>query len=255
MLRAIILLAFLLLDHGGSCRAETVTVCAAVSLKEVMTDAGKAYEKDSGDEDRIYFRRVRHAEAQIQNGAPADAFISAADQQIKELIVAKLADESSRRVVAENTLVLILPPDKMRRAKRFGCTGGRRRKKNRGRRSEDCPRRAIRRSIALKAAKIDGKIADKLVYGANVRQVLAYVERGEVDAGIVYATDAREAGDKVKVAATIDDSTHDRIEYPAIILKNATHPDRGSKVPRFSLDRQSQGDLQGKGVQTGQERK
>jgi molybdate transport system substrate-binding protein len=81
----------------------------------------------------------------------------------------------------------------------------------------------------LKALKLDQSLAGRLVFGESVRQVLSYVEQGQVYAGIVYSTDARQAGDKVKVIATADSSSHDLIEYPAAIVSGAAHHDDARK--------------------------
>jgi molybdate transport system substrate-binding protein len=72
---------------------------------------------------------------------------------------------------------------------------------------------------ALTRAGVADALRDKLVLGSNVRQVLDYVERGEVSAGLVYATDARAAGDKVRVACAVDPADHEPIVYPAAIVK------------------------------------
>src|SRR5262249_28388776 len=69
------------------------------------------------------------------------------------------------------------------------------------------------------------RLKEKIVYGANVRQVLSYVERGEVTAGIVYATDARESGEKVRVVATAPAGSHEPIVYPAIAVKASKKTD------------------------------
>ena len=81
----------------------------------------------------------------------------------------------------------------------------------------------------LKAMSLDTAVADRLVYGANVRQVLTYVEKGEVAAGVVYLTDARESGDKVKVVATAEASTHEPIVYPAVVISSSRHTDAAKK--------------------------
>jgi molybdate transport system substrate-binding protein len=66
-------------------------------------------------------------------------------------------------------------------------------------------------------------IEGKVVYGKDVRQVLTYVETNNVDAGIVYKTDAL-TSQKVKVVAAAKESTHDPIIYPVGVIKNSTHP-------------------------------
>src|SRR6185437_846723 len=82
--------------------AETITVSAAVSLKEALTEIGKAYHDQAGDDVQFTFGASGTLAAQIRHGAPVDAFISAADAQVKELINARLADKESRRVIATN---------------------------------------------------------------------------------------------------------------------------------------------------------
>src|SRR5205814_2358830 len=81
----------------------------------------------------------------------------------------------------------------------------------------------------LKSLGLSDQLKGKLILGANVRQVLAYVERGEVSAGIVYLTDAKQSGDKVKVVATAEESTHEPIVYPGVVLKTSTKTDAAKK--------------------------
>jgi molybdate transport system substrate-binding protein len=71
----------------------------------------------------------------------------------------------------------------------------------------------------LKSVGLDEKLSPKLIMAENVRQALLYVMRGEAEAGMVYATDAAAAGDAVHVAIRADESTHDPIVYPAVIVK------------------------------------
>lgn len=227
-------------------RAEQLTVCAAVSLKEAMEEVGKTYHKEAGVEVKFVFGASGTLEAQIRNGAPADAFISAADQQVKNLIDRKLADESSRRVIARNSLVVIVPADRNDVPKDLDALKNQSFKKIAIGDPKIVPAGQYA-SQALKSAKIDKMIADKIMYGASVRQVLAYVERGEVDAGLVYATDARQARDKVKIAFTIDPSLHDPIEYPAVLLKDAPQPEAARKFIEFLSSEKAQSILKAKG--------
>ena len=85
----------------------------------------------------------------------------------------------------------------------------------------------------LTALKVADKLGDRVVYGTNVRQVLAYVENRDVSAGIVYATDAKQAGDKVKVVAMARAETHEAIVYPVVVLAGSKHADLAGKFLRY----------------------
>jgi molybdate transport system substrate-binding protein len=70
---------------------------------------------------------------------------------------------------------------------------------------------------------LDDALKPRLVYGQSVREVLTLVQRDEVIAGLVYGTDAKAAGDTVKVIATADATSHDPIEYPAAVVTASDH--------------------------------
>jgi molybdate transport system substrate-binding protein len=72
----------------------------------------------------------------------------------------------------------------------------------------------------FKTLGLTDKVKSKLVLGKDVRTVLTYVESGNVDAGVVYTSDAK-TSDKVKVVATADDSSHDPIVYPVAVIKGS----------------------------------
>src|SRR5205085_2483469 len=73
----------------------------------------------------------------------------------------------------------------------------------------------------------------KVISGDDVRSALAYVERGEAEAGVVYATDARIAA--VRVAGAFDPATHDAIRYPLVLLKAGQGNDAGRRFYEFLL--------------------
>src|SRR5690349_15412595 len=98
---------FCAIAWGGACRAETITVGAAISLKEAMGEIAAAYKADTGESVEFTFGSSGQLVAQIRNGAPIDAFIAAAQKQVDDLLKEKLVDGASRRVVAGNRLVLI----------------------------------------------------------------------------------------------------------------------------------------------------
>jgi molybdate transport system substrate-binding protein len=216
-------LACVAASSAQAANGATVRVGAAVSLKEAVTEVAKAYEMKSGDRVEFAIGSSGQVMSQITGGAPIDAFISAADKQVDELVAAGLVDANSRRVVAGNTLVLVVPRDSKDRVDSF----------------ESLARVPVKRIgigepktvpagqyaiQAIEKLKLTAALSGKLVYGSNVRQVLDYVTRAEVTAGIVYATDARKAGDKVKVVAEASDGAHDPIVYPAVVVKRSRDP-------------------------------
>src|ERR1700733_6852877 len=91
-----------------SLQAESITVFAAVSLKETLVEIGKTYEAQTGDHVDFNFAASGPLAAQIAQGAPVDAFISAANKQVDQLIKGGKADAGSYRVIAKNSLVLIV---------------------------------------------------------------------------------------------------------------------------------------------------
>ena len=99
----------------------------------------------------------------------------------------------------------------------------------------------------LAKLKLDTAVAAKLVNGANVRQVLDYVQRGEVDAGFVYATDAQIAGAKVKVIATAPADSHDPIVYPAVVLAASKKQEAAKKFLDFLASPRAKAILRNRG--------
>ena len=75
-------------------------------------------------------------------------------------------------------------------------------------------------------------VTAKAVYGSDVRQVLSWVEAGEVDCGIVYATDAA-VSDKVQVVAVAPEGSHKPVVYPAAVIKSSKQADAAKKFLDF----------------------
>jgi molybdate transport system substrate-binding protein len=212
--------------------AESITVSAAVSLKEAATEIGKTYEAQTGDHVDFNFAASGPLAAQIQQGAPVDAFISAANKQVDELTKAGLTDPKTRQVVVRNELVLIVASAAENSPKNFSDLANQTVTKIAVGQPQSVPAGQYA-TQTLAALKLTDVTAKKLVYGASVRQVLDYVQRNEVDAGIVYATDAKQAGSAVKVVATADANTHEPIEYPAVVIKGSAHAAAAEKFLQF----------------------
>ena len=197
--------------------AETIRVAAAISLKNAIEDIGQSYEKSTGEKVVFNFGSSGQLLTQIKGGADVDVFVSAANKQVDDLLKEKLADAASRKVVVMNRLVLVVGKDAKDAPASFEALVG----PNVARVAVGEPKTVPAGQYAdqvLKTLKLDDALKGKIVYATNVRQVLTYVEHGEVSAGVVYFTDARESGDRVRVVATADPKTHEPIVYPGVVI-------------------------------------
>jgi molybdate transport system substrate-binding protein len=204
-----------------------LTVFAAASLKESMDEAANAYEKSTGQPVRVSYAGSSALARQIEQGAPADVFISADLDWMDELQGKGLVDTATRGNLLGNTLVLVAPKD--RRAKPLVLRHG----------SDLRPLLGDDGRIAL--ALVDSVPAGKYAKAAfsslgmwdalqprvaeaeNVRAALLLVARGETPLGVVYGSDAR-AEPRVRVVATFPEESHPPIVYPVARIKASTHP-------------------------------
>jgi len=204
--------------------ADSITVSAAISLKESLTQIAADYQAKSGDTVALNFGASGQLSAQIAQGAPVDVFISAGVKEMDQLAAANLIDTYTRRNICGNGLVLIVPADaKFVPASFSDLTDSRILKIAIGQ-PKSVPAGQYAQDVFTNL-KLTDAVTPKLVLGENVRQVLDYVIRGEVEAGIVYSTDALSAGEKVKVAAIAPESSHKPIVYPAAIIKATSKAD------------------------------
>jgi molybdate transport system substrate-binding protein len=227
---------------------DEITVSAAISLKEALTDAASKYVSLGGDHVVFNFGASGALEAQIKQGAPVDLFISAG-VQVDELIAAGQADRSSRRVIARNALVLVVPIAAKDPPRGFDDLLSDRVHKIAIGEPKAVPAGTYAMQT-LTALHLAEPLRDRLVFGANVRQVLDYVRRDEIDAGIVYATDAASAKDQVKVVATADPTTHEPIEYPAVVITGSTHAAAAGKFLDFLVSTEAQGIFAARGFES-----
>jgi molybdate transport system substrate-binding protein len=213
-----LLLALSALASAGTLSAE-VMVFSAVSTREVMEEAAAAFHAAGGETVRFNFASSGALARQIEAGAPAEVFVSANVHWMDDLVGKGLVETASRRDLARNELVLVVP-----RESRLTLLDFPRRLSGRLAVGDftSVPAGAYARAALLHAGWL-GAVQDRLVKGANVRTVLLHVERGEAEAGIVYATDARRST-KVRVLHVFPAGSHPSIVYPAACLKGAGRP-------------------------------
>ncbi len=201
-----------------------LTVSAAASLQEALGEITPLYRKSKSNlAIRHNFGSSGDLQQQIINGAPVDIFISAAAKQMDELQKKDLIIADTRRNLLSNRLVLIVPADKSDTQTLKDLTNA-----NIVRIAIGDPRSVPAGQYAAQAlTKLEllQDVQSKFVLGNNVRQVLQFVESGNAQAGIVYATDAKTSS-KVKVVQIVDAKLHQPIVYPIAILQRS--PDQQS---------------------------
>ncbi len=196
-----------------------LNVSAAISLKDVLIEIQKSYEAKNTDvKINLSFGSSGALQKQIEQGAPADLFLSAAAKQMDALEKKGLIMKNTRCDLLKNQLVLIIPSDSKLQIKDFEDLESPS-VKNFGMGAPESVPAGQYALQTLQSLGIWEKIKEKAVLGTNVRAVLAYVETGNVDAGIVYRTDAAVC-EKVKIVATAPKGTHESIIYPAAITTN-----------------------------------
>ena len=221
-----ILTIALSLLFAASIHAAQVTVFAAASLTDALKQIGAEYEKSSGDKIIFNFAASGPLARQIEAGAPADIFLSADEARADALAAKGLLVDGSRRSLLGNTLVIVTTPDNTTIRAPLDLTNA-----------------AVRR-IAIGDAKsvpfgtyakeyfsklgVWPAIEPKAVPCESVRAVLATVESGNVDAGMVYKTDAA-ISKKVKVAFEVPAADGPKITYPTALVKNSPQPDAAKK--------------------------
>ncbi len=216
-----------------------LTVSAAVSLKDAFNEIGQLYEARTGAHVNFNFGASGLLQKQLEQAAPVDVFASAAEKQMNELAGKGLILADTRRDFARNALVLIVPANSPVQLYAF-----------------DQLTRASVRKIAIGNPKtvpagqyaaqtltqlgLWSELQPKLVLAEDVRQVLDYVARGEVEAGIVYQTDVAVGNGKVTGVATAQAEWHEPLLYPIAVVKDSQHADAARAFVQFVLSPEGQ---------------
>ncbi|WP_369901446.1 molybdate ABC transporter substrate-binding protein [Bacillus manliponensis] len=197
-----------------------LTISAAASLQDALQDIQKQYEKSNANIKLSFnFGGSGALQQQIEQGAPADLFFSAAEDKFQKLVEKRIINQKDAKNLLGNELVLIAPKNssiqdlqalKSEQATKIAIGT-----------PESVPAGQYAKE-ALTHLHIWDAVQHKLIYTKDVRQVLTYVETNNVEAGIVYKTDAL-ISDKVNIASTIQSDTHEPIHYPVGVIKNTKH--------------------------------
>ena len=207
--------------------AAELNVYAAASLTEVMKEIATAYEKESGDKLQFNFGASNLLERQIEEGAPADLFLSADEAKMDALEKKELLLPGTRRSLLSNLLVIVVASGALTAPKSAVDLARPEYKKLALADPQSVPAGIYAREY-LQELKLWERVKNKVVPTENVRGALAAVESGNVDAGIVYKTDAL-ISKKVKVAVEISAAEGPKISYPVAVTKFSRQPERAKK--------------------------
>jgi molybdate transport system substrate-binding protein len=207
--------------------AKDIVIFAAASLKNALDEAAAAWAKETGKPaPRISYAASNTLAKQIEQGAPADIFISADLGWMDYVAARNLIRPESRVSLLANRIALIAPaesPAKVTLAPGVDLSpalaAGRLAMGN----VDAVPAGKYGKAALQKLGGWD-KVKDHVAQADNVRAALLLVARGESPLGIVYTTDAA-AEPRVKVIATFPEETHPPIIYPAVVLKDSTNSD------------------------------
>ncbi|MDQ0058827.1 molybdate ABC transporter substrate-binding protein [Paenibacillus harenae] len=204
-------------------------ISAATSLTDSLNELKTVYERKHSNVTLTFnYGASGTLQQQIEQGAPADLFLSAGTKQMTALVDKKLVDVDQQNNMLANELVAVVPADLDNTIHKI----------------EDLSQVSVGKIAVGQTAtvpvggytketldyyKLWDDVQPKLVFAKDVRQVLTYVETGNTDIGFVYATDAL-TSDKVKVAFKVDPASHKPIVYPVGIVKATKHQKEASSL-------------------------
>ncbi len=222
-------------QEAQSTETKHVLVLAAASAAAALNDIVEKYQIETGTSVRVSISSSGTLARQIMQGAPANIYVSAAQDWIDTLTASGHIDPSQTQILARNRLVIVRPRTESMPWPRTGNASRLLstskpvdvlRRLDGGRLAIGDPAHVPAGRYAQEALENLGlwaAVRDHLARQVNVRAVLAMVERGETPLGIVYATDAA-LSRKVSLAAIIPPESHTPIIYAAAVINGHASP-------------------------------
>lgn len=225
-----------------SAQSVELTVFAAASMTETLTEIGELYSKEHPEVKVSFnFDSSGTLKTQIQEGAVCDLFISAGQKQMDQLDIQAASEvntegldyvlEESRTDILENKVTLCVAEGSLEDIQNFDALAEALKSKDilMAMGNEDVPvgqyTQKILEYYGLQEEELAG--AGKISYGSNVKEVTTQISEGSVDCGVIYCTDAYSAGLTVSDAAT--PQMCGQVIYPASVLKTSTHQEEAQE--------------------------
>ncbi|MGO9620713.1 MAG: molybdate ABC transporter substrate-binding protein [Desulfobaccales bacterium] len=228
-----LLLGAMILWAAPACADQELIVSAAASLTNVLKEVAGQFEKTHpGVKITCNFAASGSLLQQIAQGAPVDVFAAADQKTMNQAQEKGLIVPASRKNFVSNTLVLIAPAGSSLPLAGLGNLALPEVKRVALGNPETVPVGRYTQEALTKAGLWE-ILKPKFIYGESVRQVLDYVSRGEVDAGLVFATDAAIAKGTVKIVAEVQG--HQPIIYPVALVAAGQKQDLAQSFVDFIL--------------------
>ena len=226
MLTGLMVAALLVACGNAQAKEEPVelTVLAAASLTDATTELAELYKKVAPNVTLTFSYGSSGAlQTQIEEGAPADLFLSAAAKQMNALDEEGLLLADTRVDLLLNKIVLIVPENSSLELTSFQDVEADTVKTIALGEPEGVPVGQYAEQVFTNLGLLD-EVKAKTNYGTDVKQVLTWVESGEADCGVVYSTDAK-MSDKVSIVCEAPEGSHEDIVYPAAVIETSESPE------------------------------
>jgi len=216
----------------------TLNLSAASSLTDAIKEINALYIQSNPNVTLTSnFAGSGTLQKQIEQGAPADIFISAGATQMDTLVKENLIVTSTRKNLLNNILVMIVPNDSTLGLQVIKDLAGPKVSKIAIGDPKSVPAGTYAQ-LTFDELGITSQVTSKYVMGADVKSVLSYVESGNVDAGLVYLTDARTSS-KVKIIDYAPADINSQIVYPAAVISGSKVSDAATKYENFLFSTQA----------------
>ncbi len=215
----IFLAGLVLATEIGAQLTREITISAAISLKNAFEDIGRIFqERNPGTKLSFNFGASGDLARQIEAGAPVDVFASAAQKDMDDIDRKGLVASNSRKDFTGNTVVLVKPVNSTIKLSSLKDLQKREVEKIAIGNPKTVPAGRYAEEV-LRHFNLWDVLKDKLIFAENVRQVLDYVARNEVDAGLVYSTDAMVRIKEVEIVVKLPEGSHQPVVYPIGVIK------------------------------------
>ena len=243
--------AFLTVALISCAKREALTISAAISLRAPLMDIANQFNLTYPHSQLVFnFGSSGSLRHQIENGAPVDIFMSAASDDMETLLNKGLVERDSHQSILANSLVLITHNTNSMINDFTDLNGPSVDKIAVGDfNSVPVGRYAMDTLRSMELLEI---LRPKLVFAKNALQTITYVESKNVEAGLVYKTDALKSKN-IRIVATVDPSTHRPINYYHAIIQNTPHSELANTFLHFVEEKSSLKLFQDYGFRTDEE--